>query len=107
MHGARFNATKRDHNLIFKIVLRAQHAAVEAGVHIDRMTMLMDLEACHCNGNPLDLKKLLGFDDFNFAHDVFGIRRYMDRNTGKLTKCFLPRSTNTQRRRRENPKKIA
>lgn len=102
-----FHATKTEHNLISKIVIRALHAAVDAGVQIDKGTMQMDLEACHCNGNPLRLKKLLAFPAFDFAHDVFGIRRYMNRKTGKLTQCFLPRSTNMRKLRKESPKVIA
>lgn len=30
-------------------------------------------------------------DDFNFAHDVFGIMRHYDERTGKLTGGFSPR----------------
>lgn len=39
----------------------------------------------------LDLERLAGFPDFDFAHDVYGIMRHMDRTTGKLGGCFLPR----------------
>jgi hypothetical protein len=51
----------------------------------------MDLVACHANGCPLDFPRLLNADDFNFAHDVFGIERHLNRCTGKLGNCFLPR----------------
>lgn len=51
----------------------------------------MDVTATHANGCPLDLAKLLAADDFNFAHDVFGIRGHIDRRTGKLDGHFLPR----------------
>ena len=51
----------------------------------------MDVTACHANGTKLDLEKLLNFPDFDFLHDVAGIRNCIDRETGKLTKCFLPR----------------
>lgn len=51
----------------------------------------MDVTACHANGCPLDLEKLLHADAFNFSHDVFGIARYINRNTGKLENCFVPR----------------
>ena len=56
--------------------------------HMDAM---MDIEACHSNGCPLRLNELLATDDGNFGHDVFGIRRHLDRETGKLGGCFLPR----------------
>ena len=51
----------------------------------------MDVLACHANGCPLDFERLLAADDFNFGHDLFGIWRHMDRTTGNLTNCFVPR----------------
>lgn len=51
----------------------------------------MDLTAVHANGNPMRLADLLAADDFNFAHDIVGISRFLDRNTGRLTDCFSPR----------------
>jgi hypothetical protein len=57
----------------------------------DRMTLVMDLQATHANGCPLDFDKMLKADDFNLAHDAFGIANHIDRTTGKLTDCFLPR----------------
>lgn len=57
----------------------------------DRMTCIMDLSACHANGCPLDLEKLENAQDFDFVHDVAGIARHMDRTTGQLTDCFVPR----------------
>ena len=55
------------------------------------MEIEMDVTAVHCNGCPLDLEKLLAFDAFNFAHDINGIRRHLNRQTGKLEDFFLPR----------------
>lgn len=43
------------------------------------------------DGCPLKLEALAKADEANFAHDVFGIRRHIDRETGKLGDCFLPR----------------
>ena len=61
-----------------------------------RIDLEMDIVACHLNGCPLDLKKLLGADNFNLVHDVGGIRRHMNRTTGKLEDCFLPRCATKQ-----------
>lgn len=47
---------------------------------------------------PLDLEGLAKADDSNFAHDLFGIRRHLDRSTGKLTYCFLPRYARVEAR---------
>lgn len=58
---------------------------------MQRQTILMDLSACHANGCPLDFKRLLAFPDFDFAHDIFGINQRIDRETGQLRNCFVPR----------------
>jgi len=55
-----------------------------------KMDWAMDITACHCNGNPLRLDELLASDDFNFTHDVLGISRHLNRDTGKLSD-FSPR----------------
>ena len=49
------------------------------------------LKAAHTKATALDFKKLLDADDFNFVHDVFGIRNNLDLKTGKFKRCFLPR----------------
>jgi hypothetical protein len=56
----------------------------------DMVSLEMDITACHIN-NPLDLKGLLGAKDFDFYHDINGIMACLDRNTGRLTNCFVPR----------------
>jgi len=74
-----------------KIADRADAAFVrKAG---GRMSFMMDLLAADGeNGNePIDLDALANADDFNFAHDAYGISRYINRETGKLTQHFLPR----------------
>jgi hypothetical protein len=57
----------------------------------DHDDLVRDIEAVHCNGCPLDLEMFLSADDFNFVHDVAGIVRHLDRETGELTDFFLPR----------------
>lgn len=84
-----FEVTKAEYELIGKIVKRATEKYPTHG--LDKMTLYMDLTATHANGNPLRLKEFLEADDFNFAHDIFGISNHIDRNTGKMTRCFLPR----------------
>lgn len=61
-----------------------------------RQSIMMDLCAVQNSSTPLDLDRLLAADDFNFAHDVFGIERHLDRSEasptgGELLDCFLPR----------------
>lgn len=57
----------------------------------DKLSLQMDISATHICGNPLDLDKLLGFDSFNFTHDIYGIMNHIDRRNGKLRNCFIPR----------------
>lgn len=88
-----FATSKTDSTIISKIVDRALVMFRHQGVDIDRMSIHMDIVATHANGNPLRLRDLLGADDFNFAHDIFGIYRHLDRDTGKLGDHFSPRFT--------------
>ena len=81
-----WKVSKEDWQIIHKITARAFSIW-----KLDRVTLEMDLIATHLNGTPLRLKEFLEADNFNFGHDVFGIQEHIDRNTGKLTRCFLPR----------------
>jgi hypothetical protein len=84
-------ATSREEaTLIAKIVQRAMPLC--ADLEIDVATLTMDLTAAHLNGTPLDLERLLEARDFDFEYDVLGIHRHIDRRTGRLTQCFLPRT---------------
>lgn len=82
-----WTATKAEHLIMQRIVERAR----KLNPQLKFQTTLMDLEACHCNGMALDLERLLNADDFNFAHDVFGIIRHINRETGQMMDCFVPR----------------
>ena len=94
-----FKAERADVLKISAICDRTEKLAAKLNIRLpipDRLTLHMDITACHLNGNPLRLDELLAADDANFGHDVFGIVRYMDRETGKLTDCFSPRFTDAQ-----------
>lgn len=86
-----FKTSDQDYLLIAKIAKRAVLLGMKLEVEVDCTEISMDITACHANGNPLRLADLLKADNGNFGHDVFGIRRFLDRETGKLTGCFLPR----------------
>ena len=79
--------TKEDYELIGEAVERA----TKLFNTVDKLTLNMDLGAVHVSGCKLDLQKLLDFPDFDFAHDIVGITKHIDRKTGKLGDCFLPR----------------
>lgn len=85
----KFTATKPQMILITRIVERVFKEFPK--YPDDRQSLMMDLDAAHSNGCPLNFVKLLEAPPFDFAHDVYGIRRHIDRNTGKLLDCFLPR----------------
>lgn len=86
-----FAASKEARELARKIARRARNLYLEARVDRDTSDIEMDLIATHANGCPLDFKRLFAADDFNLMHDVSGIARHIDRETGELTNCFLPR----------------
>lgn len=91
MHKIKFATNAKDKAVIEKIMQRAAAMREQRGMKVDRLSLLMDITACHLNGTPLKLAELLAADDFNLAHDVFGIERHMNRETGKLEGFFMPR----------------
>jgi hypothetical protein len=86
-----FRVTEYDSKAIRDIARRAAAFAMRHDIQYDFQTAMMDITAVHANGTPLRLDDLLAFPDFDFAHDVFGIRRHLDRETGKLGGHFIPR----------------
>lgn len=82
-----WNITKADADKIHAIATRAMPG--KKYPHFTDLTM--DLTACHLNGCPLDLNGLLVASDADFCHDINGIWNHLDRETGKLTDCFVPR----------------
>ena len=91
MRSVSFTVKKDEARIISKIAARAVSLALAHDITYEFMDADMDITATHANGCPLRLDDLLAADEFNFGHDVFGIRRHFDRETGKLTRCFLPR----------------
>ena len=83
-----FETTKEEFNLIQAIVLRANAAGHHIGTIMDGH---MDVSAVHMNDIPLRLTAFLEADNFNFAHDYCGIQKHLNRETGKLENCFVPR----------------
>ena len=90
----RFNVSPEDARLIADIAHRAFAMALRQKIHDTSLYgWQMDITAVHRNIFPLRLSALLSSDDFNFSHDVFGIRRHLDREAGTLGGCFVPRFT--------------
>ncbi len=92
MKPVSFEATKAEFKLAAKIAGRAVTIGKTHDFKVDYQSTSMDIIACHANGCPLDLQRLLDAPDPDFCHDVFGIARHIDRTTGVLGDCFLPRT---------------
>lgn len=88
-----YGFNKEERAIIDNIIDRAVEMCMKNdGSVLDKLTLRMDISAVYVH-TPLKLEALFETDDFNFAHDVFGIMRNIDRQTGELANCFLPRFT--------------
>jgi hypothetical protein len=85
-----FDVSAEEQQLIQKIAIRAYDLPWNLG-QPNILQIMMDITGCRCNGCPLRLAAMLEADDFNFAHDVAGIMRHINRKTGELMDCFSPR----------------
>ncbi len=95
MKPVSFDTTKKDARLIKQIATRAmKRKALKQLAGGERIQIEMDITAVHANGCPLRLKDFLEAPSFDFSHDIVGIRRHLNRDTGQLEDCFLPRYTN-------------
>ena len=90
-HEVEFNHD--DTALVEDIAERWMGVCSQHGREVDPLSVLMDVEAANgVNGNPaLDLGRLMAFDEFNFTHDMAGIERQLNRETGKVGGFFRPR----------------
>ena len=59
-------------------------------VQFDPLSLAMDLTVCQNRGH-VDLQALLDAPYGTFVHDLDGIHNHLDRETGELADCFLPR----------------
>lgn len=87
--GINWSISKPEHETIQKIVTRLFETGMLPKHRV--IDTLMDITACHLNGNALDLDALLAAPMGEFLHDVCGILNNIDRETGKLLNCFSPR----------------
>lgn len=86
----KWNATSEELVIINRIINRYLESMHILG-NRSRMDLLMDITATHCNKCPLKLEELLNAEDFDFMHDLIGIQTNLDRSTGELQNCFVPR----------------
>lgn len=86
--GVKFAAFTPEEEEAVKVII--DRMIGQGFITVDPMDIHMDLSATHYNC-PLDLIKMSQADDFNMIHDVTGIARHLNRKTGELENCFLPR----------------
>lgn len=82
--------SKEEHAAMHKVMDRA----LKQYPTYPPMTLALDLLNAH-DDVGLDFERLLAFEAFDFSHDITGICNHMDRSTGKLRHCFLPRCAKT------------
>lgn len=58
---------------------------------LDRLSVVMDMTACHGHACRLRLQSMLDGRDTDLVHDVAGISRHLNRETLQLEDCFWPR----------------
>lgn len=80
--------TKQETDKINQLSKRAVSFGLIKPKEIASLSIDLELAFEHFN---LDLDKFLKFDDFNFCHDIIGIRQHIDRKNKKFRNCFLPR----------------
>ena len=91
MDWSSFEVSPSETKLIRKIARRASKIFRKPG-SVFRRDVEMDITACHANGCPLNLSRLLRANKLDFSHDVLGISRFINRETGKMPEgIFWPR----------------
>lgn len=90
--------------LVRAIVDRADEMYRENGPPRDKIQIEMDVHCVHTRVG-LRLEELLRADDFNFSHDIGGIERHLNRETGELEDHFLPRFAQHMPKRMTRPRR--
>ncbi|KKM17691.1 hypothetical protein LCGC14_1673140 [marine sediment metagenome] len=80
---------QRRRKLIHAIAKRASSEIFEGARDLISIDMDIDYASRHIG---INLVRLRDFDAFNFAHDICGIYRHLNRTTLRLEDCFIPRS---------------
>lgn len=81
-------------NVDIALVRRIVDRAVSIDPRLERTELYMDLIATHLNGCPLKLGDMVSTKkvrDFDLMHDIYGISAHLNRKTGELERCFVPR----------------
>lgn len=88
MDNELLSCDRETNELIVEITRRLRREI--PNITFDVMSLCMDLTACH-NLEHVHLPTLLGAALGDFVHDIGGIHEHLDRETGELGGCFVPR----------------
>lgn len=92
MSQINWKTSDEERKIIRKVVDRISRLNKPAELtNEDKLNVTMTLTACHLNGNPLDFEKMLICDEFTLFHDLVGIEKHLNQETGKIERHFLPR----------------
>lgn len=79
-----------EYNYIMKIAKRVSAYVKSVGGNYKEYDCELDLTLCNANGCKLDLKAMWYADDIEIMPDIYGIRKNIDPETGKLLNGFVP-----------------
>lgn len=98
-----FSVTTEERILIQKVADKAWKNTPQGNLggsfYVTKEDHVMDLIAVHKNGCPMDWEKLLRFPPAAFRHDIQGISRNLNRQTGELENFFIPRAARTKEKK--------
>jgi hypothetical protein len=87
--------SQQDHQRIIRISKAVKPLVEPAFGRLASGDLVIALTQCHGGVCPLDLERMesdvVANNGVGALHDVAGIYRHIDRDTGELTGCFLPR----------------
>ncbi len=79
-----------DKALIAAVSHRAQAYAATQGIAVDLLEVQRDFTACHANGNPLDLPRMMADEDRTLWHAASFLAWHMDPHTGQIVSNYRP-----------------
>lgn len=91
---ARLSPEERE--AVDRIVTRAVALYRRGRITRERADIMIDISVVH-HKLPLRLLEMAEAPDFDLIHDISGINRHLDRKTGELRDCFVPRFARSER----------
>lgn len=89
-----FTTSIDDQATIVKIADRIM--ACSSPAYADKLTAIIDLSLTHALVCPLDLNRLLAAPENHFLHDIFGIKKHLDREKAVFEPMYRPRYARIQ-----------